>query len=232
MSDSEEEIPDENEESEIEEEDENADGGDDGSEGDDAEKSQVKAKLKQEQVSSDISMLSDIFSYIDKTTKRVTKSLIMERTIQEQQSSIEELQQLVHSHREDDSDGNNGSDNYSVPPRQEKRVQPMTSSSHSYNDDVSISFSQYECLNEAQRAELLEKAINVLTKPQDHKMGRNPNSNHHHHQHNDKLNKADPKHISASGRDNYPKQSPSPMSKLTERNSNSPLPQSSRRHLR
>jgi len=72
-----------------------------------------------------------VFSYIDKTTRRITT----------QMASTNEIKEL-----EEKFNNNNTNTNYPV----------------HHDDDMSLHWSQYEDMDESQRAELLERAIMVL----------------------------------------------------------------------
>ncbi len=130
MSDEEEEYDEEGEEEEEEEEGEEGDEGEEGEEDDG-----VDAAKKEEAVKGDISLLGDIFGYIDKTSRRICRELINEYKLKESLESREEKQ--------------NESLNADI------------------NEEESLHWSQYEDLDEAQRAHLLEKAIMILGNEQD-----------------------------------------------------------------
>ena len=81
-------------------------------------------------VKSDIALIHDIFSYIDKTTRRITTQMASTNKIKELEDKV-----------------NNFNTNHPI---------------HHHDDDMSLHWSQYEDMDESQRAELLERAIMVL----------------------------------------------------------------------
>ncbi len=126
MSDEEEEYDEEGEEDEKEEEE--------GEEEEEVEEG-VDAAKKLDTVRGDISLLGDIFGYIDKTSRRICRELINEYKLKE-----------------------------SLECREEKNNELLNAD---INEEESLHWSQYEDLDEAQRAHLLEKAILILGNEQD-----------------------------------------------------------------
>ena len=121
MSDEEEDYgEEEEEEGEEEDEEEDAEGG--------VEAGEEKRK---ELWREDIATMSEIFTYIDRTSRRISQELISDFRLKELQGEIDSR---AHKRDGDDAD----------------------------IDEDSLHWSQYEDLDEGQRAQLLEKAINVL----------------------------------------------------------------------
>lgn len=102
-------------------------------------------RREKELLREDISILSDIFTYIDRTSRRISQELISDFRLKELQGEIDS--RAMHKHDNEDGD----------------------------LDEDSLHWSQYEDLDEGQRAQLLEKAINVLANDGG---GGNTNSRH------------------------------------------------------
>jgi len=116
-----------------EEEDEEDEEGEDGEEGDD-EEGEDSAVARSEMIAKDIALIQDIFHYIDRTKNRISQQLVLD-------ARVKELERR-EAHRLSDA---------TVPGNVCGDV-----------DDESLHWSEYEDLDEAQRAQLLEKAIMVL----------------------------------------------------------------------
>ena len=100
---------------------------------DDSDETVDEEELKQkklELVNNDITMIKDIFKYIDQTSKRIEEKFNVDRELSVKAAQMQRKDQLQQQqHQQNNSD---------------------------------LSWAQYENLDEAQRAELLEKAIMVL----------------------------------------------------------------------
>jgi len=96
-------------------------------------------------VASDIGVLRDIFAYMDRTSARISTTIQTRQRISDLESALDRAR---------------------IPAEAEKRHVIDTEARPIQSDDlVSLSFSQYEGLDDAQRAQLLEKAIGALTSP-------------------------------------------------------------------
>ena len=103
-------------------------------EGEEEEEEEEEEGIDPEKVLEDIQIIRDIFSYLDDTSKRLQDTAVLR----------EELVQLKKTAK-------------ATPPTVEQR--------QTDNDELDgLSWSQYENFDEAQRADLLEKAIMALKK--------------------------------------------------------------------
>jgi vacuolar-type H+-ATPase subunit I/STV1 len=133
MSDEEEESSsvEENEEEEEEVED-------DEEEEEEKEDDELRKKKKEKSVNEDISLIKDIFSYIDRTSARMTERKQMNETI----TSLERQLSVF------------------APPSTSSN--PINYGLGEGGNNPNVNWSQYENLSDVQRAELLERALMVL----------------------------------------------------------------------
>ena len=136
-------MSDEEEEYDEEGEDEEEEGEEEEGEGEDEE----DEAAKKEKVSTDLALIQDIFSHIECTSRRITESLLLKEELKLAAETIKTLE------ASQSSSGNRYNDNQG----------------HSdYGDDEgeieeeSVTWSQYEELDEARRAKLLEKSLMLL----------------------------------------------------------------------
>lgn len=117
------------------EEEEYDEGGEEEEEGEEEleaeEETEDDAGMKNEVILKDISLMQDIFHYIDRTRNRISQQLIFDARLKEWER--------WEAHRLQDAAAN-----------------------HEDTDESSLHWSEYENLDDGQRAQLLEKAIMVL----------------------------------------------------------------------
>lgn len=120
------------EEEEDEDEEDSEESGDD----DDEEDEQKIAELKAAAVQEDLDILHDIFRYIDQTSRRITEKLRMDAEAEKGANRRDREAQILGGGRRDGA--------------------PQAS------EGPPISWDQYESLNDAERATLLERALTAL----------------------------------------------------------------------
>eukprot|EP01038_Epipyxis_sp_PR26KG_P005175 gene5175-7202_t len=126
-------------ESEVDSENDNSnDDSDDNESKNDDDGISLINQEKENKVNEDIDLINDIFKYIDQVTKRITNKLSLDNQISSQQLINDNINQELLPIYDKKSTNNN--------------------MQHQH-----LSWSQYEDLNEAERAMLLEKAIMVLS---------------------------------------------------------------------
>ena len=145
-------MSDDEDESEVDSENDssNDDSDDNESKNDDNDISLINQE-KENKVNEDIDIINDIFSYIDQVTKRITNKLSLENQISSQRLIDDNI-------------------NQELLPTYDKK------SSNNNMQHQHLSWSQYEDLNEAERAMLLEKAIMVLSSENELENTNNNNS--------------------------------------------------------
>jgi hypothetical protein len=127
-------MSDEEEYEDVVEEGEDGEDGEEGEEKGEGEDGEESAVKRSEMITKDIALIQDIFHYIDRTKNRISQQLVLDHRVKELERR--------EAHRVSD-DAGPGNVNGDV-------------------DDESLHWSEYEDLDEAQRAQLLEKAIIVL----------------------------------------------------------------------
>jgi vacuolar-type H+-ATPase subunit I/STV1 len=137
MSDDEEEVEsgEENEEEEEEEAEE-----EEAEEEEEKEDDEETKKKKEKSVNEDLSMIKDIFGYVEKTSSRITEKKQMNETI----ASLERQLSVF------------------APPSSNSSPINYGFGEGSGGGNPHVSWSQYENLSDVQRAELLERALMVL----------------------------------------------------------------------
>lgn len=115
---------------------------------DDAETKAADALLKENNVASDITLIREIFGHIDQTSKRIMSNFA--------------LQEECHRLKEE---GTEVSESNKIKKSVYKAAPVVNGPSEKANEkrnDV-VTWSQYEELNDGQRAELLERSLQILT---------------------------------------------------------------------
>ena len=114
---------------------------------DTAQQKALDILTKDTNAANDIALIQDIFAYIDKTSRRIAQSLIVQ----------EEYQKLLHENDKarDIRKMNDSHDD-------EHPLLQNYSEGGAADDCESISWSQYENLNDGQRAHLLEQSLQML----------------------------------------------------------------------
>ena len=133
MSDEEEEYDEEGEEEEDEEEE---------------EEDEEDEAAKKEKVSADLALIQDIFSHIECTSRRITESLLLKEELKAAAETIKTLEASQSSSGNRYNDHNQGD---SECDDEEGEI-----------EEESVTWSQYEELDEARRAKLLEKSLMLL----------------------------------------------------------------------
>lgn len=145
---------DSNEDSDEEEEDD--EDSEEGSDDDDestneiaeAEKKAADLLLKEKNALNDIALIQNIFVQVDRTSKRIIRSLTLQeelRMLQDENKRITELLRISQRRDEPQSQAESYSDD------------------EAQGDNESVSWSQYEELNDGQRAQLLERSLQLLS---------------------------------------------------------------------
>lgn len=146
---------DDNEEDSDEDEEDDDDDSDDDNDVDvdstneinEAEKKAADLLLKEKNALNDIALIQDIFIYVDRTSKRIIRSLTLQeelRILQDENKRIHELLKMSQNREEPLS----MAQNYSEDEEQ--------------GDNESVTWSQYEELSDGQRAQLLERSLSLL----------------------------------------------------------------------
>lgn len=95
----------------------------------------------------DVALIHDIFNYVDQTSRRITQSLLLSDDCKRLRDENERLLGLLQLNKERNHVESFGEDCF-----EEDAV----------GDNDSITWSQYEELNDGQRAQLLEKSLQLL----------------------------------------------------------------------
>lgn len=151
-------------EDEDDDEDDEEDDEDDEGNSDDDEDEEDENELKIDPVKKandtklDLDTIKNIFDYIDITTRRIADNFNIGNVLERQKNQINDLLEKNSSLERQVEELRKELDN---------RISSSTKRSPAlYQDDVddneSLSFSQYENMNEAERASLLAKAISTL----------------------------------------------------------------------
>jgi hypothetical protein len=148
-------VEEEDEEEEEEEED------DDDSEGEDeeikeAERKAAELNLMEKNALNDIALIKDIFKYIDRTSKRIVTNMTLEenyKRLQDEHKVLEDEKEKLCEQLK--SERNN--------PRSSAEDCSDEDNEEVGGDEVSVSWSEYEELNDGQRAKLLEKSLQLLS---------------------------------------------------------------------
>ena len=135
MSDENEEYDEEGEEDEEDEEEEE-------------EVEEEDEAAKKEMVSADLALIQDIFSHIECTSRRITESLLLKEELKQAAETIKTLEASQSSNGNRYNDHNEGHSEYG-----DKEAEI---------EEESVTWSQYEELDEARRAKLLEKSLMLL----------------------------------------------------------------------
>ena len=115
----------------------------------DTEKRAADMLLKETNVLKDIGLIQDIFAYVDRTSKRIIQSLALQeeiRKLQDENKRVTDLLKVSKDQHQPQSRAEKYSDDEDV----------------EADDNDSVSWSQYEELNDGQRAQLLERSLQLL----------------------------------------------------------------------
>ena len=99
--------------------------------------------VKKEKVSADLALIYDIFNHFECTSRRITESLLLKAELKQAAETIKSL--------ESNSGNRNNDHGYSEDGDEEAEI-----------EEESVTWSQYEELDEARRAKLLEKSLMLL----------------------------------------------------------------------
>lgn len=117
-------------------------------------KDEKSAETKALAIASDLTLLQDIFSHIDTTSQRIAASLALHSDIVDKEGKLDIL-------KKENAELRDRLNRITEETRAKDDDESIVSTA-SFNDDSSLSWSQYEHMNEGERARLLEKAISSL----------------------------------------------------------------------
>jgi hypothetical protein len=155
----------EEEDDDDDDDEEEEEEGDDNSEDEDdeiknAERKAAELNLKEKNALEDIALIKDIFKYIDRTSKRIVTNITLEencKRLQEERKALEEERDKLREQLK--YERNN--------PRSSAEDCSEEEDEAEGDDEVSVSWSEYEELNDGQRAKLLEKSLQLLSNNED-----------------------------------------------------------------